>query len=143
MSARYLLDTNIFVYSFATDDPAKNRTACRLIDEALHTGKGLVSYQSVQEFFNVALRRFTPPIKVDEAQRYFSTVFRPLLAVHSSPALYLEALQLYEQHKLSWYDGLIVASAVLSECEILYSEDFQDGRRFGALRVQNPFVQVP
>ena len=75
-----------------------------------------------------------------EAEQYLGTVFRPLLAVQSSPALYSEALVLAGKHRLSWYDSLIVAAAMEAGCSLLYSEDLQSGRRFGDLRIENPFA---
>jgi len=111
-----------------------------LIRRAVATGKGIVSYQVVQEFFNVAFRRFAPPMTVAEAEQYLATIFRPLMAVHSSQALYLEALRLCERYSLSWYDALIVAAAIESQSSLLLSEDLQHGQRFDALRVQNPFL---
>ncbi|HEY4902799.1 MAG TPA: hypothetical protein VIH89_04940 [Candidatus Sulfotelmatobacter sp.] len=59
MSGRFFLDTNIFVYTFDVKASAKTKQAVQLIREAVDTGRGIVSYQVVQEFFNVALRRFT------------------------------------------------------------------------------------
>jgi predicted nucleic acid-binding protein len=139
MSARFFLDTNIFVYSFDQSAPAKARRAAQLIREALTTQKGLISYQVVQEFFNVALKRFSKPMQAADAGQYLIAVFRPLLAVNSSQALYAEALFLHAQSGLSWYDSLIVSAAIQSRCEILFSEDLQHGQRFGALQVRNPF----
>ncbi len=140
MSGNFFLDTNIFVYTFDPTASAKARRAQQLIREALATRRGLISYQVVQEFFNVALKRFVQPMSVAEAEQYLATVFRPLLAVHSSPALYLEALTLSGKHGMSWYDALIVAAASASQCEILYSEDLQHGRKVEGLRIQNPFA---
>ena len=140
MNGRFFLDTNIFVYSFDSSAPSKARRATQLIQRAAETAKGIVSFQVVQEFFNVAFRRFTQPMTVAEAEQYLSTVFRPLLAVHSSQALYGEALRLTGRHRLSWFDSLIVAAAMEGRCSILYSEDFQDGQRFGDLKIQNPFL---
>jgi predicted nucleic acid-binding protein len=140
MSARFFLDTNIFVYSFDQSAPAKARRAAQLIREALTTQKGVVSYQVVQEFFNVALKRFSQPMQAADAGQYLIAVFRPLLAVHSSQALYAEALFLHAQSKLPWYDSLIVSAAIQARCEILFSEDLQHGQRFGSLQVQNPFL---
>jgi predicted nucleic acid-binding protein len=94
----------------------------------------------VQEFFNVALRRFAQPMMVGEAEQYLATVFRPLLTVQSSQALYSEALRLTGKHRLSWYDALIVAAATEASCALLYSEDMQSGRHFGDLRIEDPFV---
>lgn len=139
MSDRYLVDTNVFVYSFDSHAPEKQRKATQLIDEAISSRKGVVSYQVVQEFFSVAFRRFERPMRIADAQRYLSTVFRPLLAVHSSLALYLEAFRIQEEHRVPWYDALIVAGALQARCTMLYSEDFQEGRRFGNLQVRNPF----
>lgn len=140
MRDRFFLDTNIFVYSFDRDATSKSERATQLIRQALATRKGIVSYQVVQEFFNVALRRFAQPMGILEAEQYLRTVFLPLCSVHSSQALYLEALHLQQERHLSWYDSLIVASAIQAECDLLLSEDLQDGRRFGDLRIKNPFL---
>ncbi len=140
MSDRVFLDTNIFVYTFDTKAPAKAATAAALIAEALRTGTGLVSFQVVQEFFNVALSRFTPVFTPDDAQRYFAMVFRPLLAVHSSPAIYHQALEFKSRYNFSWYDSLIVAGAAQAECAKLLTEDLQHGMKIDRLRIENPFL---
>ncbi len=140
MSGRFFLDTNIFVYSFDQNEAKKSRAAFELIQSGVATRKGVVSYQVVQEFFNVALRKFLQPLTVMEAEQYLGTVFRPLLAVHSSQAIFSEALRLTDRHRLSWYDSLIVACAMQADCEILYSEDLQHGRQFGKLVIKNPFL---
>jgi predicted nucleic acid-binding protein len=140
MSDRFFLDTNIFVYSFDQSAAVKARKAEQLIRKALTTRKGIISYQVVQEFFNVALRRFSQPMRQGDAEQYLATVFRPLLGVSSSPALYSEALHLQAQSGLSWYDSLIVSAAVQARCDFLLTEDLQHGQRFGSLRVANPFL---
>lgn len=140
MNGRFFLDTNVFVYSFDRTAPAKARRALQLIREAVETRKGIVSFQVVQEFFNVALRRFAKPMTLADAEQFLSTVFRPLMAIHSSPALYAEALRLSDRFSLSWYDSLIIAAAIEGQCSVLYSEDLQSGQRFGDLEVRNPFV---
>jgi predicted nucleic acid-binding protein len=140
MSDRFFLDTNIFVYSFDQSATAKAQRAAHLIREALTTQKGVVSYQVVQEFFNVALKKFAQPMQPADAGQYLITVFRPLLAIHSSQALYAEALFLRAQSKLSWYDSLIVSAAIQAQCEVLFSEDLQHGQRFGSLQIRNPFL---
>jgi predicted nucleic acid-binding protein len=140
MSGRFFLDTNIFVYSFDTSSPKKAAQATTLIRSAIETRGGIVSFQVVQEFFNVALRRFATPMSSADAEQYLSVTFRPLLSVHSSPALYGEALRIGARFRLPWYDSLIVASAVEGECDVLYSEDFQDGQKIGNVTISNPFA---
>ena len=140
MSGRCFLDTNIFIYSFDTNSPKKAARSTKLIRTAIESRGGIVSYQVVQEFFNVALRRFAKPMSSADAEQYLSTTFRPLLSVHSSPALYGEALRIAARFQLAWYDSLIVASAIEGQCDVLYSEDFQDGRQIESLTISNPFV---
>jgi predicted nucleic acid-binding protein len=140
MSGRFFLDTNIFVYSFDSSSAAKSKRSIELIRDGVAKGKGIVSYQVVQEFFNVALRKFSPAFTVADAEQYLTAVFRPLLSIHSSQANYLEALRLSSKHHMSWYDSLIVAGALEAQCEVLFSEDLQHGRRFEQMQVVNPFV---
>src|SRR6266404_6758205 len=112
MSDKFFLDTNVFVYSFDLSSPKKAAQATKLIRKGIETRAGIVSYQVVQEFFNVALRRFSKPMSGVDAEQYLSTTFRPLLSVHSSQALYGEALRIGARFQLPWYDSLIVASAI-------------------------------
>ncbi len=140
MSGKFFLDTNVFVYSFDLSSPKKAAQATKLIRKGIETRSGIVSYQVVQEFFNVALRRFAKPMSNADAEQYLATTFRPLLAVHSSPALYAEGLRILGRFRLAWYDSLIVASALESQCDVLYSEDFQDGQHIGNVIISNPFV---
>jgi predicted nucleic acid-binding protein len=131
-----------FYATFDTSTPKKAKVAAKLIEEGIENGKGIISYQVVQEFFPVALRRFVQPMSLGDAEQYLSITFRPLLAVHSSESLYGGALRLQSQHEVSWFDALILASALEAECGILYSEDFQHGRCYGSLKVQNPLVGI-
>lgn len=139
-AARHFLDTNIFVYTFDLQDPQKAKRAENLIAEALRTGVGMISYQVAQEFVAVARKPFQIPMSFQQIERYWHTTLRPLLAIHSSPGLFIRALDLARRDQLSWYDSLIVAAAIQGDCEVLYSEDMQHSRRFGDLVIQNPFL---
>jgi|SRR5882724_4879818 len=140
MSDRYFLDTNIFVYSLDPIEPRKEEIAQRLITRAVTSGRGVISYQVVQEFMNVALRQFQATMSTLELERYFFRVLLPMMRISSSAPLFLEALRLQARNQLNWYDSLVVAAALEGDCSILYSEDLQHGRRFGDLTVENPFA---
>lgn len=139
MSADYFLDTNVLVYSFDDGDPAKREVARKLIAGALRQGNGLVSWQVVQEFLNVALHKWEIPMSVGDAHEYLSSTLEPLCTVFPSPALWRTALSIQVQSQYRFYDSMIVASALQSGVKILYSEDLQAGRRFGNLEIKNPF----
>jgi predicted nucleic acid-binding protein len=139
-AARHFLDTNIFVYTFDIASSKKAKRAEDLIAEALTTGAGMISYQVAQEFVAAARKPFRTAMSFEQIERYWHTTLRPLLLVHSSPGLFIRALDLARRDQLSWYDSLIVAAAIQGGCEVLYSEDLQHGRRFGDLLVENPFL---
>jgi predicted nucleic acid-binding protein len=141
MSGRFFLDTNIFVYTFDASAPSKAAKATALVKHAIDTRIGVISYQVVQEFFNVAMRRFETPMTAAEADQYLAATFRPLLTVHSSPSLFSEALHLASKFQVSWYDSLIVAAAIEAQCDMLYSEDLQHGQRLESVTVTNPFAR--
>ena len=141
MNDRTFLDTNIFVCAVGAESARKSQIAGQLIDRAIEHGNGVISYQVVQEFLNVALRKFAVPFSADQARLYISVAFRPMLAVQSSLGLYSEALALRTRHQLSWYDSLIVAAASEAKCAVLYTEDMQHGAKIGGVRIENPFKQ--
>lgn len=140
MSADYFLDTNIFVYSFDDTAPIKRNIARNLIAKALRNQCGVISWQVIQEFLNVALHKWETPMTTEEANDYTAGILEPLCAVFPSSALWRSALLLRMQSQYRYYDCLIVASALQSGCKILYSEDLQAGRHFGNLKIENPFA---
>ncbi len=140
MNVRFFLDTNIIVYAFTKSFPEKERVARGLIADGASTKQAVISFQVVQEFINVVLRGFRLAIARADLESFVVTALFPMMAVSSSPVLILEALKLQAAHQLTWYDSLIIAAAIQSDCKVLYSEDLQHGRRFGDLVVENPFL---
>ena len=141
MSGRFFLDTNILVYSFDATAPRKRDRARELVATALE-GAGMISFQVVQEFLNVALLKFASPMTVEQAQEYLDGVLVPLCRVQSDPDLYREALSARLRWRFSFYDSLVVAAALRSGCDTLYSEDLQHGQRIGRLTVVDPFREA-
>ena len=136
----FFLDTNVFVYSFDLDNPQKQVIAQNLIREALRTQRGVISPQVVQEFLSVALRKFAHPLTVSESREYLKTVLMPLCRHNPSMDFYDRALLLREETGFAFYDALIIAAAVESECSTLLSEDLQHKQKVRTLTILNPFV---
>ena len=139
MSGKAFLDTNVFIYSFDKIDKDKASVAVELIRDAARRETGVISFQVIQEFFNVALKRAQPAFSPHEAIRYLMTVLRPLLSVESSLALYSTGLEIQSRWQLSWYDSLIVAAASQAGCSVIYTEDLQHGAKINGIRIENPF----
>jgi predicted nucleic acid-binding protein len=139
MSGNAFLDTNIFIYSLDRIDARKEKIAMRIIREAASTGNGIISFQVVQEFFNVAFKRFPKTMTPEDGTAYLLTVLRPFLAVQSSVALYSSALAIRARYQLSWYDSLIIAAASEASCSVIYTEDLHHGAKINGVRIENPF----
>jgi predicted nucleic acid-binding protein len=139
MPAEFFLDTNVLVYTFDRRDAEKRARSRALVELALETGDGVVSYQVVQEFLNVALHKFARPLAPDEAVRCLREVLDPLCTVFSSLALYEHAISLQRRWRFSFYDSLIVAAALEAGCKTLYSENLQDGQEVESLTITSPF----
>ena len=136
----FFLDTNILVYQFDDTHPAKQKRARDLVREALTIGSGMCSTQVVNEFCNLALRRFAVPMSAVDCGMYVDSVLAPLCTVGWSHSLVREALRIVERWQAAWYDALIIAAAIEGGAGTLYSEDLQDGMRFGSVQVRNPFA---
>jgi predicted nucleic acid-binding protein len=139
MNVKYFIDTNIIVYGFDDRQPDKKARSLSLITDALQTGNGVISWQVVQEFLNVATRKFKVPLKPEDAKLYLQKVLHPLCQVFPDLEIYQDALNLQVKTNYSFYDSLILAGAMREGCTILYSEDLQDGYQVDGLRIVNPF----
>ena len=139
MSAEFFLDTNVLVYTFDASRPDRRARARELVETALESSAGVISYQVVQEFLNVATRKFVSPLSAPQALHYLTDVLDPLCSVYASIALYRRAVDLQDRWRYSFYDSLIIAAALQAGCRTLYSEDLQDGQAIESLSIINPF----
>lgn len=136
----FLMDTNVLVYSFDTTEPRKQQIAQEIIRYALHTQRGVISTQVVQEFLNLALRKFAKTMSTADARQYLLSVLGPLCQQFPSISFYDQALSLQLETGYSWYDSLVVASAIEAGCTSLLSEDMQHNRKVRNVTIINPFL---
>lgn len=139
----FFLDTNLFVYALLASEPLKKQRAVQLLEQALASHRGCISYQVIQEFANVATRKFASRFNADECQQFIDAAMQPLNRVVSSNELVHAALRLQADTRYSFYDSLILASALQAGATILYTEDLQHNQLIdGRLRIVNPFLNV-
>ena len=124
-------DTNVLVY--AQGPGAKGDAARR----ALMDG-GIISVQVLNKFANVLRWKFRLDWKdvagaVADVRELFESIRSLDIETHEG------TVTLAEAHGFSFYDSLIVASALRSGCETLLTEDLQAGRRIDGLVIVNPF----
>jgi predicted nucleic acid-binding protein len=142
MNDKYFLDTDIFVYCFDDTQPKKKVRSLALIAEALQTGDGIISTQVMQEFINVATRKFSVPLKPEDCKVYLQKVMYPLCHVFPDLDLFQTALDILRETGYSFYDSLILSGALRGGCTILYSDDLHAGQQVDRLKIVNPFVRT-
>jgi predicted nucleic acid-binding protein len=133
MNAKPFLDTNILVYAFTTGGP-RSTIALNLLGDG-----GVVSVQVLNEFVNVSRRKLCFQwAEVESALRALRTMLDPPIPL--TVDLHELAITLAREHRLAFYDALIVAAASHANCAVLFTADMQDGNRMGALTIRNPFL---
>jgi predicted nucleic acid-binding protein len=137
MTGRSFLDTNVLVYTDDHDSSDKRRRALDLFAESRRRGSGVVSTQVLQEYFVTVTRKLG--VETTLARRKIE-IFGRLHVVTVGLDDVLGAIDLLRLHGLSFWDALIVRTALVSGCSWLVSEDLQHGRRFEGLEIVNPFV---
>jgi predicted nucleic acid-binding protein len=131
------IDTNIAVYADDAAYPEKQAIAAALIADAYQKGEVVISTQVMQEYYNAAVNK----LKIDaaiavERLRFFAR----FEVVSATPQLVLAATDLHRLHSLSFWDALILQSAISSGCHTLYSEDLNHGEIIHGVKIVNPFA---
>ena len=135
----YFIDTNILIYTFDNSAPEKQRLARQIVSQALKSQRGVISTQVVQEFLNVAQRKFSRPLNVTDCREYLKSVLSTLCRQTPSIRFYDQVLLLREELTVSFYDSMIIQAAIELGCSTLLTEDMQSGRNIRGLKIINPF----
>jgi len=129
------LDTNVLIYLLSADDAKADRA------EELIAAGGTISVQVLNELAAVARRKLG--MSWSEIREITTQIRGILRVVPLTTEAHDRGVDLADHLGLSIYDGLIVASALLSGCAILYTEDLQHGRVVEAqLTIRNPFASA-
>jgi len=125
------IDSNVVLYLFSRDTVKADRA------EALLQSGGLISVQVLNEVASVCLRKLKMTWKdidsVLETLKSTCEVLPVTLASHE------KAVGLAKRFQISLYDANIVATAILSGADTLFSEDMQNGMSMESVTVVNPF----
>jgi predicted nucleic acid-binding protein len=137
---RIFVDTNVLLYSVDPVDAAKQMQARDWIEDLWQSGSGRLSWQVLNEFYANAVRKIGARTSVARATVDAFAAWKP---VEQSLMLVQRAWYWTDEAKLSYWDGLILAAAERAGCQWLLSEDFQAGRKYGSVRVIDPFLEPP
>lgn len=132
------VDTNILVYAEDRDAKSKNEIARDLVLELWDERSGAVSIQVLQEFYVTVTRKLKKPLSSAKAKEIIDE-YLTWTVVTNTGKLLTDAIGLQQKAQLSFWDAMVVQAAIEAECTKLYSEDMNDGQRFGPVVIVNPF----
>jgi predicted nucleic acid-binding protein len=138
-----LIDTSILVYRFDPRFPLKQERATDLLRRGVADHSIVIPYQALIEFVAATTREVggaKPLLSKQHAQREVEDMLAQFPVAYPSENTLRIALRGAALYQLSWFDALIWAYADEHGHDSLWSEDFQDGRLYGRVKVQDPFL---
>jgi len=139
MSDKVFVDTNLFVYAKLDND--NNTEKRERLEEFFKTisNEILISTQVINEIYSAMMKNKVSDEDIQEMINQILIDVEVSIVVVSTIKL---AWELKKKYNLSYWDSLIVSTALESGCEILYSEDMQHNQLINdKLTIKNPFLE--
>ena len=140
MKDKVFFDTNIIVYLFDKSEEKKHTQAKKIFIASLQDATSYISNQVINEFIVIVSQKIEDPIPLNHIRKNLEFL-RTSLNIHTIDfETSLRAIDVKLKYHFSFWDSLIIASALESNCSILYSEDMQHGQVIeDKLRILNCF----
>lgn len=129
--SRLFIDSNIVLYLLSADASKADKA------EAIISRGGVISVQVLNEVTSVCLRKLKMPW--EEVDPLLLAVKHTCDIIPLTLASLEKAVELSKRYQLSFFDANIVATALISGAEVLFSEDMHCGLHIDRLLLQNPF----
>jgi predicted nucleic acid-binding protein len=134
-----LIDTNLLIYLYDPNQPDKQKQSELVLEQLELTRNGRLSVQALAEFFSVATRKLSRSLTSAQALNQVTLFTRLWPVFDLTPMIVMEAGRGVRDHKLSYYDAQVWATARLNQLSVVFSEDFRDGSILEGVRFVNPF----
>jgi len=136
---RQFLDTNVLVYAHDRSAGEKHRRAGAMINDLWQSGSGCLSVQVLQEFYVTITQKVARRLDQELASQIVADLAS--WRVHAPEAAdILKAIEIQRTYRLSFWDAMIIRSAQVVRCQILWTEDLQPGQSIAGIQVINPFA---
>ena len=136
MRDRIFIDSNIFLYTFDSRDEKKQKIS----KEIVLSQNSIISIQVINEVSNNLLKKF----KFDNSmvKKFIKSCYNRYEVINFTQEIFLLACNIRESYNISYYDSLIVSTAISAKCTILYSEDMQHELKIDNLVILNPLYST-
>ena len=138
MAARYLVDTNLLVYTVDRRAPEKRERAREVLRRVGRTGSAALPAQVLSEFSSACLRKLEPRPDPETVRREVERLLLAFPVLPLTGPVVLEALRGVREHRFSYYDAQIWAVARLGQIGVVLSEDFATGSVVDGVLFANP-----
>ena len=132
------IDTNILVYAYDSSAGEKHKKAVALFDRLAEEER--VPSISSQVLNELAVNLIRKGQSINVVKNIMTDHCQWNVITHQSLDT-VEALDLMERWKLSFWDALILLAAHRSGASVLWSEDFNDRQNYHGIVVKNPFLK--
>jgi predicted nucleic acid-binding protein len=139
MIDRVFVDTNILVYAYDRDAGAKRDQAKDLISGLWENRSGVISTQVIQEFYITLTRKIPNTLSNASARKVIRSFLAWEMAINDIPII-LHAMEIEENHRISFWDALIIAAAYTKNCSTILSEDLNHHQTIEGILITNPFL---
>lgn len=139
MSGKRFVDTRVLIYAHDLDAGTRHDRAASVLRELRDSGLGVISVQVLQEFYVNVTYKIPQPLALVDA-RGIVQAYRAWQVETPTAANVLQASEIRERNRLSFWDAMIVATAVQGGAETLLSEDLNDGQVIEGVQVENPLL---
>jgi predicted nucleic acid-binding protein len=136
---RRFIDTNILIYAHDNSAGFKHERARALLEQRWEMRDGCLSVQILQEFFVNVTRKIPKPLDSAVAKEIIADLSRWHIHVPAADDV-LGAIGLHQRTGISFWDAMMVRSAIEIGCKVIYSEDLNHGQLYDGVRVENPFL---
>ena len=137
MTDRVFFDSNILLYAGFDDGSRKYKIAKDLLENGVRNFNVWLSTQVINEFYVNALRKGKSTIDIQNILKEFSDDFN-ILPI--SMQTVQKSWQILKKYQFSYWDSLIVAAALETQCQTLYTEDLTNNQIIDdSLKIINPF----
>lgn len=139
MQTKILIDTNVLVYAYDFSQPLKQQQALEILERLANSELGVLSTQTLAEFFAVSTRKIPNRLSVKQAYEQIEQFIGiwPVLSVNSQVVL-TAARGVYE-YQFNFWDAQLWAVAYLHNVPTVFSEDFHSDAIVEGIRFVNPF----
>jgi len=138
MREKVFIDSNIFVYAYTGDDERKHVIARDLLRNNVLNNEIVLSVQILNEFYVVMAKYKYPHNSI---KLCLNEIMEQVKVMPLDLELIKQCIFIKEKYCYSWWDSLVLASALENDCTTLYSEDLQSNQMIeNKLRIVNPFI---